>query len=183
MCLGEEMARPALIEAVAAGDMGAVRSLLAGGARVNAATRTGKTALIEAAERGSVDATRLLIAAKADLNVSDRGVGTALEAPNAPGIPRWPPCFAKRATQTSGRSIGDTVCVRPWKGDGYCGVVAAVSEGEYRLRVTAVIGCRDGCAARADCSAGRPVGGSEGLTEGRYDRVPTSCLTHTGVKL
>ena len=52
MCLGEEMARPALIEAVAAGDMGAVRSLLAGGARVNAATRTGKTALIEAAERG-----------------------------------------------------------------------------------------------------------------------------------
>jgi hypothetical protein len=176
------MARPPLIAAVAAGDMGAVRSLLAGGARVNAATRTGKTALIEAAERGSVDAMRLLIAAEAELDVSDRGVGTALEAAERVGHTEVAAMLREAGARTSGRSVGDTVCVRPWKGDGYCGVVAAISEGEYRLRVTEVIGCRDGCAARVDCSAGRPVGGSQGVQQGDTIAIPTSCLTHTGVK-
>jgi hypothetical protein len=182
MCRGEEIARPPLVEAVAAGDVRAVRSLLAGGARVNAATQTGKTALIEAAERGSVDATRLLIAAKADIDVSDRGVGTALEAAERAGHTEVAAMLRAAGARTSGRSVGDTVCVRSWKGDGYCGVVAAISQGEYRLRVTEVIGCRDGCAARADCSAGRPVGGTQGIRQGDTIAIPASCLTHTGVK-
>ena len=48
--------------------------------------------------------------------------------------------------------------------------------------MTEVIGCRDGCAARADCSAGRTVGGSQGVQKGGTIAIPTSCLTHTGVR-
>ena len=58
----------------------------------------------------------------------------------------------------SGKSIGDTVCVRPWQGDGYCAVVEAADPTRYRLRVSRVVGCAAGCAPEPSCSAGRAVG-------------------------
>jgi hypothetical protein len=182
-CPGQHSVRPPLLEAVARGDAGAVKRLIASGAPLDAATASGKTALIEAAERGRADAARLLIAAGADLNVSDRGAGTALEAAERAGHADVAAMLRQAGARPSGRSVGDTVCVRPWKGDGYCGVVSAISSGgEYRLRVTEVVGCTGGCAARTDCSGGRPVGGSRGLQAGDSITIPSSCLTHTGVK-
>jgi hypothetical protein len=86
-----------------------------------------------------------------------------------------------RGARTSGRSVGDKVCVRPWKGDGYCGVVLSLDRNDYRLRVTEIVGCSNGCRAMEECSAGKPVGGSSGLKAGDTITTVSSCLTHTGV--
>jgi hypothetical protein len=86
-----------------------------------------------------------------------------------------------RGARGSGKSVGDTVCVRPWQGDGYCGVVEAVDPTRAQLRVTGLVGCGRGCAAETACSAGRPVGPG-GLSAGDALWVPFSCLTHTGVR-
>lgn len=71
--------------------------------------------------------------------------------------------------------------MRPWGGDGYCGVVEAADPTRYRLRVSRVVGCAGGCAPDPACSAGQVVG-AEGLGEGAVLWVPASCLTHTGVR-
>ena len=76
--------------------------------------------------------------------------------------------------------MGDKVCVTPWKGDGYCGIVEAIRGNEYRIRLTEIVGCAGGCPAMAGCSAGKPVGG-EGLKTGDTIAVASSCLTRTGV--
>ena len=81
----------------------------------------------------------------------------------------------------SGKSIGDTVCVRPWAGDGYCAVVEAADPTRYRLRVSRVIGCAAGCAPEPACAGGQVVGAG-GLGAGDVLWVPASCLTHTGVR-
>lgn len=173
----------ALISAVSRGEVGAVQQMLASGAPVNAANASGKTALIEAAERGRTEMARILIAAGANLNLSDRGVGTALEAAERAGHTELAALLRRAGARTAGRSVGDRVCVRPWKGDGYCGIVESIAAtGAYRLQVTEVVGCAEGCAPRLDCSGGKAVGAERGLRAGDEVSVPGSCLTHTGVK-
>ena len=44
------------------------------------------------------------------------------------------------------------------------------------------IGCEDGCQARAECSASRAVGGTDGIKVGDEITTVSWCLTHTGVK-
>ena len=171
----------ALIAAVAAGHASAARVLLAAGANPNLASSGGRTPLIEAAIGGRMEIARLLISAGADVNTSERGAGTALEAAEREGHTAMAALLRSSGARTSGRSVGDKVCVRPWKGDGYCGVVEAIDRNDYRLRVTEIVGCADGCPAMEACSAGKPVGGSGGIRAGNTITAATSCLTHTGV--
>ena len=171
----------ALIEAVAAGHAGAVRVLLKAGADPNLRWSGGRTPLIEAAIGGRVEIARLLIAAGADLNIGERGAGTPLEAAEREGHTEMAALLRSSGARTSGRSVGDKVCVRPWKGDGYCGIVLSLDRNDYRLRVTEIVGCPNGCRAMEDCSAGKPVGGSSGLKAGDTITAASSCLTHTGV--
>jgi hypothetical protein len=77
--------------------------------------------------------------------------------------------------------MGDTVCVRPWHGEGYCAVVEAADPTRYRLRVSHVVGYPAGCAPDPACSANQMVG-SDNLGENDVLWVPASCLTHTGVR-
>ena len=170
-----------LVEAVAAGQLNAAAALLAAGADPNLPSASGRTALIEAALRGRIDMVRLLIAAGADLNISERGAGTALEAAEREGHVELAALLRRSGARTSGRSVGDKVCVRPWKGDGYCGLVEAIDHNDYQVRVTEIVGCAGGCAMMPDCSAGKRVGGADGLQRGVTVTVPSSCLTHTGV--
>ena len=171
----------ALIEAVAAGHAGAVRVLLKAGADPNLRWSGGRTPLIEAAIGGRVEIARLLIAAGADLNIAERGAGTPLEAAEREGHTEMAALLRSSGARTSGRSVGDKVCVRPWKGDGYCGVVLSIDRNDYRLRVTEIVGCPNGCRAMEECSAGKLVGGSGGLKAGDTITAASSCLTHTGV--
>jgi hypothetical protein len=170
-----------LLEAVAAGHLNAARALLAAGANPNLSSSGGQTPLIEAALGGHVEIARLLIASGADVNTAERGAGTPLEAAEREGHTEVAALLRASGARASGRSVGDKVCVRPWKGDGYCGVVEAIGRNDYRVRVTEIVGCRDGCPAMPDCSAGKPVGGSSGLKIGEAITAPGSCLTHTGV--
>lgn len=174
--------RTPLMEAVKSGQIEAVRLLLIAGANVNATTATGRTPLIEAAEFGQTGSASLLIAAGADLNASQRGWGTPLEAAERTGNNEIAAMLRDAGARSSGRSVGDTVCVRPWRGDGYCGVVEEVNKTSFRLRVTEIIGCADGCKAMTDCSASRVVGGDEGIQIGEAITTVSWCLTHTGVK-
>jgi hypothetical protein len=170
-----------LVEAVAAGQAAAARALVVAGANPNLTSSGGRTPLIAAAIGGRVEIARLLIAAGADLNIAERGAGTPLEAAEREGHAEMAALLRGSGARTSGRSVGDKVCVRPWKGDGYCGVVLAIDRKEYRLRVTEIVGCSNGCRAMEECSAGKPVGGSGGLKAGDTIRAASSCLTHTGV--
>jgi hypothetical protein len=174
--------RTPLMDAVAAGQVEAARLLLSAGADVNARTQTGLTPLIEAATHGQFEAAQLLVNEGADLNHEERGWGTALKAAERTGHNNIAEMLLKSGARSSGSSVGDTVCVRPWGGDGYCGVVEALDKTKYRLRVTEVVGCNQGCPAKSECSAGRPVGGAEGLTIGDEVNTVSWCLTHTGVK-
>jgi len=170
-----------LIEAVAAGHADAARLLIAAGANPNLAALGGRTPLIEAAIGGHIEIARLLISAGADLDIAERSAGTALEAAERGGNTELAALLRRSGARTSGRSVGDKVCVRPWKGDGYCGIVEAIDGNDYRLRVTGILGCPNGCPAMAACSAGKPVGGVGGLQAGDTVTTPSSCLTHTGV--
>jgi hypothetical protein len=170
-----------LVEAVAAGHAAAARLLLAAGASPNFTSSGGRTPLIEAAIGGRIEIARMLIAAGADVNIGERGAGTPLEAAEREGHTAMAALLRQNGARTSGRSVGDKVCVRPWKGDGYCGVVLSLDRNDYRLRVTEIVGCANGCPASQACSAGKPVGGSSGLKAGDTITTAGSCLTHTGV--
>jgi hypothetical protein len=170
-----------LLEAVAAGQAAAARALVAAGANPNLASSGGRTPLIEAALGGRVEIARLLITAGADLNIAERGAGTPLEAAEREGHAEMAALLRGSGARTSGRSVGDKVCVRPWKGDGYCGIVLAIDRNDYRLRVSEIVGCSNGCRAMEECSAGKPVGGSGGLKAGDTITAASSCLTHTGL--
>ena len=171
-----------LHRAVHDNDLDRLRASLRAGADPDARDSAGRTPLIEAAELGRLDAVRLLIAAGGDLNASSRGSGTALEAAERAGNAQIAALLREAGARTSGKSLGDTVCVRPWGGDGYCGVVESVGKNAYRIRVTGIVGCQDGCPARAECSAGRPVGGPNGIHAGETVSTVVWCLTHTGVQ-
>lgn len=174
--------RTPLMEAVAGERLDAMRLLLSGGADANAAAHDGSTPLIQAAAQGSLDAARLLAESGADLNLAPRGWGSALKTAERNGHEDVAAMLLKAGARSTGSSVGDTVCVRPWDGDGYCGTVEAVAKTHYRLRVTAIVGCQHGCPAKAECSAGRAVAGSEGIAVGDVVDTVSWCLTHTGVK-
>ncbi|HKX29449.1 MAG TPA: ankyrin repeat domain-containing protein [Blastocatellia bacterium] len=173
--------RTPLLEAVKAGQLEATRMLLNAGAGVNVSSKNGRTPLLEAAEGGRNAVARLLIDAGAELDANQRGVGTALEVADREGNRELAVMLRQAGARSSGRSVGDTVCVRPWNGDGYCGVVEEVSKTTFRIRVTELIGCADGCAAKAECSESKPVGSSGGIQVGDVITTVSWCLTHTGV--
>ncbi len=170
-----------LVEAVAAGHAAAARLLLAAGANPNLTSAGGRTPLIEAAIGGRIEIVRLLIASGAGIDTAERGAGTALEAAEREGHTGIAALLRQSGARTSGRSVGDKVCVRPWNGDGYCGMVEAIDRNDYHLRITEIVGCPNGCPAMAACSAGKPVGGGGGLQAGDTITAASSCLTHTGV--
>lgn len=180
----KEMRTP-LMDAVKSNQIEVVRMLVGAGADVNATSASGRTPLIDAAEFGRIDSAQLLIASGANLNSSQRGWGTALEAAERMGHNELAATLRQAGARSSGRSVGDTVCVRPWQGDGYCGEVIEVNKTSFRLRVTEIIGCEDGCQAKAECSASRVVGGPrnmDGVQAGDEITTVSWCLTHTGVK-
>jgi len=174
--------RTPLINAVRAGQLQAARVLVASGADVNARDGNGVTALIEAADRGRPNSATLLIQVGADVNVRTRGLGSALDAAERAGHQDIVALLRKAGARSTGKSIGDKVCVLPWGGDGYCGTVESSNKSAFEIRVTEIAGCAGGCPARAECSAGRSVGGKDGIAVGDKVRTLSWCLTQTGVR-
>ena len=174
--------RTPLMDAVTAEQVPAMRLLVAKGADVNARAHDGQTALIAAAAEGSLDAARLLVASGADLNAVSRGWGSALKAAERMGHNEIASMLLQAGARPTGSSGGDTVCVRPWGGEGYCGTVESIDKNRYRLRVTKIVGCEKSCQAKAECSAGRNVAGSGGIAVGDEVSTVSWCLTDTGVK-
>ena len=172
----------ALIVAAGAGQADTVASLLSQGAGVNATSADGRTALIAAAQNNHLDIVRALIAAGANLNKASRGTGTALEVAENKGETQIAALLLASGARSSGKSVGDTVCVLPWSGDGFCGTVKSFSVRSVALQVTKIVGCINGCSAKEECSASMIVGGSNGLQTGNQIAVPSWCLSQTGVK-
>ena len=170
-----------LLAAAGRGDVARVAALLADGADSDAATASGWSALHAAAEAGSVETVRALLDAGAAPDPRDRVRGTPLDVAERAGRGELARLLRAKGARGSGKSIGDTVCVRPWDGAGFCGVVEARDATRHRLRVSEIVGCESGCDADPRCSAGNPVGPG-GLDAGDALWVPTSCLTHTGVR-
>jgi ankyrin repeat protein len=171
-----------LIVAASAGQADTVRALLAQGAAINATSADGRTALIAAVQNNRIEAVQALIAAGANLNAATRGTGTALNVAENKGETQIAALLLAVGARSTGKSQGDTVCVRPWSGDGFCGTVNSFSIPSVEIQVTRIVGCANGCAARKECSASRPVGGADGLQAGNQIAVPSWCLTQTGVK-
>lgn len=170
--------RTLLMDAVATGDAQVVRVLLRGGAEPRAATATGWTALHEAVSKRQGEALRELLDAGAYPDALDRAEGTPLDVAERGGNADLARLLREGGARGSGKSIGDTVCVRPWSGEGYCGVVDGRSGPTYRVLVSEVVGCKGGCAGIVECTGGRGV---LGLAVGATVEVPSSCLTHTGL--
>ena len=171
-----------LLAAAAAGDAATVKSLVANGTPVNATDALGRTALIVAVESHQAEMAKALVAAGADLNRESKIEGSALNVAENDGNTELAAWLLAAGAHTTGKSVGDTVCVRPWGGDGFCGKVKAFTIKSVQLAVTKIEGCAQGCAARAECSAANPVGGVNGLQAGEDIAVPSWCLTQTGVK-
>jgi hypothetical protein len=176
----EEAARK-LVAAVARGDAAQVAALVRQGADPDAADRSGWTGLHLAADTGDAALARVLLDAGAHPDLRSRARGTPLDVAERGGRSEIARLLRLHGAKGSGKSIGDTVCVRPWGGNGYCAVVEAADPTRYRLRVSQVISCADGCPPDPACSAGQLVG-TGGLGEGGVLWVPASCLTHTGVR-
>jgi hypothetical protein len=170
-----------LVAAVTRGDATEAKALLRRGADPDAADRSGWTGLHQAAETGDLLLARAFLEAGAREDLRSRARGTPLDVAERGGRLELAGLLRQYGAKGSGKSIGDTVCVRPWRGDGYCAVVEAADPVRYRLRVSRVIGCGTGCAPEPSCSGGRVVGAS-GLGSGDVLWVPASCLTHTGVR-
>jgi len=170
-----------LIVAASAGQKDTVRTLLAQGAGINATSTDGRTALIAAVQNDHIDVVQVLIRAGANLNAATRGTGTALAVAELKGETQIAALLLASGARSSGKSVGDTVCVRPWGGDGFCGTVESFSVRSVAIQVTKIVGCTNGCPARQECSASKPVGGADGLQAGNRIAVPSWCLTDTGV--
>jgi ankyrin repeat protein len=172
----------ALVVAAAASKADTVKSLLAQGAGVNSTSADGRTALIAAVQGNHIDIVQILIGAGANLNAATRGTGTALEVAELKGETQIAALLLASGARSSGKSVGDTVCVRPWGGDGFCGTVESFSIQSVQIHVTRIVGCANGCAAKQECSASKTVGVANGIEGGNEIAVPSWCLTHTGVK-
>jgi ankyrin repeat protein len=170
-----------LVAAVARGDVAQAITLLRQDADPDAADRSGWTGLHQAADRGDVSLARALLEAGAHPDLRSRARGTPLDIAERGGRLDLAALLRQHGARGSGKSIGDTVCVRPWGGDGYCAVVEAADPVRYQLRVVRVVGCTAGCEPEPSCSGGRVVG-TGGLGAGDVLWVPASCLTHTGVR-
>ena len=170
-----------LVAAVARGDASQAITLLRQGADPDAADRSGWTGLHQAADRGDLSLARAFLEAGARPDLRSRARGTPLDIAERSGRLELAGLLRQYGAKGSGKSIGDTVCVRPWQGDGYCAVVEAVDATRFRLRVSRVVGCASGCEPEPSCSGGRAVG-TGGLGVGEALWVPASCLTHTGVR-
>ncbi len=170
-----------LIAAAAGGDTAQVAALLRQGADPDAADRSGWTGLHQAAEKGDLALARLLLESGARPDLRSRARGTPLDVAERSGHLDLARLLRAHGAKGSGKSIGDTVCVRPWGGEGFCGAVEAADPIRYRLRVSRVIGCVAGCGPEPSCSGGQVVGAA-GLGVGDALWVPGSCLTHTGVR-
>jgi hypothetical protein len=170
-----------LVEAVGRGDAAQAALLLRQGAPPDAADRSGWTALHQAAETGDLSLARAFLEAGARPDLRSRARGTPLDIAERGGRVELARLLRQFGAKGSGKSIGDTVCVRPWGGDGYCAVVEAADPTRYRLRVSRIVGCGAGCEPEPSCSGGQVVGAA-GLRAGDALWVPASCLTHTGVR-
>jgi len=170
-----------LVAAVAHGDAARATLLLRQGADPDAADRSGWTGLHQAAESGDLSLARAFLEAGAGPDLRSRARGTPLDVAERSGRLEIARLLRQHGAKGSGKSIGDTVCVRPWRGDGYCAGVEAVDPTRLRLRLSRVIGCVSGCEPEPSCSGGRVVG-TGGLGPGDVLWVPASCLTHTGVR-
>jgi hypothetical protein len=170
-----------LVAAVARGDTADAIRLLRDGADPDATDRSGWTALHLAAQTGDLALARALLEAGARPDLRSRARGTPLDVAETGGRPELARLLRAHGARGSGKSIGNTVCVRPWGGDGYCGVVEGADPTRYRLRVSRVVGCAGGCPPEPSCSGGQVVGPG-GLGPGDVLWVPASCLTHTGVR-
>jgi hypothetical protein len=171
-----------LLVAVSAGQADTVRALLDQGSGINAVSADGRTALIAAAQNNRKEIVQLLVGAGANLNSATRATGTALEVAERNGETEIAALLLAAGARSSGESVGDTVCVLPWGGDGFCGTVKSFSIRSVVIQVTSIAGCANGCSAKQECSAARPVGGREGIQPGSQVAVPSWCLTQTGVK-
>ena len=171
-----------LVIAASKGEADTVRSLLAQGASVNATSADGRTALIAAVQQGHIDVVQSLIDGGANLDAATRGTGTALEVAERKGEAQIAALLLASGARSSGESVGDTVCVLPWGGEGFCGTVKSFSVRSVDIQVTKIVGCAKGCTAKAECSASRPVGDPAGIRAGSRIAVPSWCLTKTGVR-
>jgi hypothetical protein len=170
-----------LVEAVGRGDAAQAIVLLRQGAPPDAADRSGWTGLHQAADTGDLSLARAFLEAGARPDLRSRARGTPLDVAERGGRVELARLLRQFGAKGSGKSIGDTVCVRPWGGDGYCAMVEAADPTRYRLRVSRVVGCGAGCEPEPSCSGGQVVGAG-GLGAGDVLWVPASCLTHTGVR-
>jgi Ankyrin repeats (3 copies) len=177
----DDSGRPALLLAAASGSDTAVAALLRGGADPDRGDAGGWTALHQAAQAGDVASAKRLLDGGASLDRRARWRGTPLDVAEVEGRADLAALLRKRGARGSGKSIGDTVCVRRWAGEGYCGVVLGRDATRFELRLSEVVGCERGCAADSACSGGRSVG-VPGLDKGDRLWVVASCVTHTGVR-
>jgi ankyrin repeat protein len=170
-----------LVAAVERGNAVQAIAVLRQGADPDAADRSGWTGLHLAADRGDLSLARAFLEAGARPDLRSRARGTPLDIAERSGRLELAGLLRQYGAKGSGKSIGDTVCVRPWQGDGYCAAVEAVDATRFRLRVSRVAGCVSGCEPEPSCSGGRAVGAG-GIGVGDALWVPASCLTHTGVR-
>ena len=175
--IGDPPPTSTLLQAVRTGRLASVRAHLEGGADVNAASASGVTPLIEAASAGRTEVARVLLDAGAAVDARDRLGRTALDVAETTGRADLVRLLRSRGARGSGKSVGDTACVRKWSGDGFCGVIEQVEPTRLRLRVTRVEGCVGGCDAD-ECSGGdRIAGPTESLD--RRVWIKSWCLTQT----
>jgi hypothetical protein len=170
-----------LAEAIRDGKLEVVRQLISVGEEVNPVRPGEKTPLMECAELGQVEMARILIEAGAELNATQRGWGTALELAERTGQVEVAALLLESGAHRSGKSIGDTVCVRPWHGNGFCGVVVGINKSVFSLRVTQLVGCTEGCPPLRNSVERRPIGGKTGIQVGDIVQIESSALTHTGI--
>jgi hypothetical protein len=169
-----------LIAAAGRGDAAALLTLLRDGADPDRGDASGWTALHQAALSGESASARVLLDRGASPDLRARSRGTPLDVAETSGRSEVARLLRAAGARGSGKSIGDTVCVRPWAGEGYCAVVLGRDATRFDLRLSSLVGCESGCAAETKCSGGKVVGPG-GLGPGDRLWVPASCLTHTGV--
>jgi hypothetical protein len=148
-----------------------------------AATRAPREELPDAARSRDAKRAAALLRAGSDVDARDRELGTALDVAEKQGQAGMAALLRAHGARGSGKSVGDLVCVTPWDGSGFCGEVRARSGNRLEIGLLWLEGCALGCAADAECSDGRTLGGPArgALRTGDAVVVPSWCLTRTAV--